>query len=313
MRIVFFGTPEFAATILHKLIEANINIVAIVTKPDKPKGRSLKLQSPPVKELAEKLLPGVPIFQPERGSSPESIEVLKALQADLFVVVAYGEIISQDLLDVPKRGCINVHPSLLPLYRGAAPIQRALMNGDATTGVSIIRMVRQMDAGDILHVEELAVPEDADFGWLDAEARQLGAKALLRAISDIAEGRQVATVQDPDKVTFANKITQEECHIDWNRPAHELFNLIRALSPAPGAWCEITVRGEKKRLKVLKAAMYPTSLPDTIFPGMVLEEQGSFCVSCGSGILRLLLVQPEGKAPMSAQDFLTGYKPFSFA
>ena len=314
MRIIFFGTPEFAATILQELVKANANIVAVVSKPDKPQGRSLKIQSSSVKEMAQKLLPEIPIFQPLKCSTPENIEILKALNPDLFVVVAYGEIISQALLDVPSWGCINVHASLLPAYRGAAPIQHSLMNGDSKTGISIIRMVRQLDAGDILHAETITIPAEADFGWLEKELRLVGARAALKAISDIEHDAVTLTPQDSEKVTFANKITQKECCIDWNRPAVEIHNRVRAVSPTPGAWCEILLRGQKKRLKVLKAQVFPTPLPDTMFSGMFLQEHpGDFMVSCGSGVLRLLLVQLEGKPPMPAQEFLKGYPSDSFS
>jgi methionyl-tRNA formyltransferase len=308
MRIIFFGTPEFAATVLEELVKAKVDIVAIVTKPDKPQGRSLTLQPTSVKETAQKLLPEVPLFQPLKCSTPENIEVIKQFRPDLFVVVAYGEIMSQALLDAATWGGINIHASLLPSYRGAAPIQRCLMNGDTETGISIIRMVRKLDAGDVLCSEKLTIPEEANFGWLEKELRLVGTRAVLKAISDIEQGKVTPMAQDPEKVTFADKITPQDCCINWQRSSREIHNLVRALSPHPGAWCQVSVRGEKKRLKILKTEVFPERAPDTIFPGMFLQEHKSdLMVTCGRGILRLFDVQLEGKPVMPVQEFLKGF------
>lgn len=293
MKIVFFGTPEFAAKILEALQSAKVDIVAIVTKPDTPQGRSLKLTPPSVKQLAEKLMPHVPILQPIKCSTPEMIEELKKFQADLFVVVAYGEILSQALLDVAPHGAINVHASLLPGYRGAAPIQRVLMNGEIETGISIIRLVKKMDAGDVLHAERLAIPPTMTGGELESALCHLGIRCLFKVLGDFEKGSVTATPQDDSQVTFAHKITQDECHLDWKKPAQELYNLVRALSPHPGAWCDCLVRGEKKRLKV-----YGAEVVEGPAQGLV--------VPCGEGALRLLTIQLEGKPKMAAPDFLRG-------
>lgn len=307
MRVLYFGTPEFAASILQDLVEAHIDIAAIVTKPDTPQGRMLKLNSPAVKKRAELLLPHVPILQPVKCSTPECIEVLKSYNADLFIVVAYGEILSQAVLDLPKLGCVNVHASLLPALRGAAPIQRALMRGDAETGISIIRLVKKMDAGNILHVEKMAIPLEMHAQELEEALAKLGTKALLQVIGDIKAGTLHEVVQDETKVTFADKITTDECRIDWTRPAKEVYNLIRAVSCHPGAWCDVSIRGQKKRLKILRAELLPHLKAP---PGTLLQDHKLDCiVACHDGAVRLLALQLEGKPLMPAHDFMKGIPP----
>lgn len=294
MKVIFFGTPEFAAHILEALVQAKVTIAAIVTKPDKPQGRSLKMTPPAVKQLAERLLPDVPIFQPEKCSTPESIEQLKTIGADLYVVVAYGEILSQALLDVPKFGAINVHASLLPFYRGAAPIQRVIMNGERETGISIIRLVRKMDAGDVLYGEKIPITDDMDAGLLENALCMLGIRCLLHVLDDFKNDTIVATPQDHTKVSFAAKITTEECRLDFKKNARELSNLIRGVSPYPGAWCQIKIRNEIKRLKVFAAQVVSE------------QENNSLTVPCLDGYLKFKIIQLEGKPKMSVEEFLKG-------
>lgn len=294
MKIVFFGTPDMAAHILDALIKAKVDIGAIVTKPDTPQGRSLKLTAPAVKLKAQQLLPDVPILQPVKCSTNEMIEALGRFKADLFVVVAYGEILSESLLNVAPLGAINVHFSLLPAYRGAAPVQRAIMNGEKETGVSVIRLVKKMDAGDILYAESCAIPNDMTGGELAEALCALGTKCLFHVLDDFAKGTINPIVQDHTLATFANKITTEECQLDWGKSAQSLCNLVRAMSPHPGAWCQVTLRGEKKRLKVFSAE--------------VVDEPNSndLIVACQTGFLRLVTIQLEGKPKMQASDFLRG-------
>jgi len=294
MKVVYFGTPEFAAEILEVLVKAKVEIVAIVTKPDAPQGRSLKITPPPVALRAKALDLSVPILQPEKCSTPEMIEALKHYHADLFVVVAYGEILSQHLIDVPKFGAVNVHPSLLPLYRGAAPIQRALLNGEKETGVSIIRLVRKMDAGDVLYEEKIEILPEMDAGELESALCKLGAKCLLKVIDDFERGTPTFTPQDSAKATFADKITASDCHLDFTKPAKMLQNQIRALSPSPGAWCHVMVRNEKKRLKVYRAEVVAD------------QEKNCLTVPCQQGFLKLKTIQLEGKPKMSCDEFLKG-------
>jgi len=294
MRIIFFGTPDMAANILKSLIDAKVDIAAIVTKPDTPQGRSSKLIAPAVKQLAQTLAPNVPILQPIKCSSPEMLEVLKKYKADLYVVVAYGEILSESLLAIPPHGAINVHFSLLPAYRGAAPFQRAIMNGETETGISIIRLVKKMDAGDVIAAEKFVITNDMTSGQLADVLCTIGTQCLFKVLDAFENNTVTFTPQDHSKATFANKITIDECRLDWNKPSRELYNLVRALSPYPGAWCNVEIRGEKKRLKVFSAV--PVDEPNT-------ED---LVVACAQGFLSLLTIQLEGKPKMQVRDFLRG-------
>jgi methionyl-tRNA formyltransferase len=302
-RIVFFGTPEFAAEILHYLLEHGVSVAGVVTQPDRPKGRSLQLTPSPVKLLA--LESHIPVLQPTKASEASSLEQLAAWQADLFVVVVYGQILSQKLLDIPRFGAINVHPSLLPQFRGAAPIQRSLMAGVSETGVSIQKIVRQLDAGDVLAVYKTAVPPDMIFGELERILLDAVKPLLLQVIRQFEKGVPPATPQNHELATYAHKFELEELEIDWKKPAQELHNLIRALSPRPGAWCWVFAGGERKRLKILRSQC----LSETGAPGQLLPNE---TVTCGQGALRLLEVQPEGKKPMKASDWLRGQRNVSF-
>lgn len=292
MKIVFFGTPDMAAHTLAALVEKKVEIAAVVTKPDTPQGRSLKLTAPPVKLYAEKHV--IPVLQPEKASTPEFIEQLKSFKADLFVVVAYGQILSEALLQAAPLGAINVHYSLLPKYRGAAPFQRALMNGDTETGVSVIRLVKKMDAGDVLASAPFTIPPTMNCGELAEALCALGIECLFKVLDDFQHNTLHPIVQDHSQATLANKITQEECRIDWLRPAKDIHNQIRALAPHPGAWCEVILRGEKKRLKI-----FASEVVDSIDPK-------DLTVSCGIDCLRLLTIQLEGKPKMAVNDFLRG-------
>lgn len=294
MRIIFFGTPDMASHILDALISHNVDIAAIVTKPDTPQGRSSKCIAPAVKQLAQKRIPLVPILQPEKCSSAEMIEQLKSFGADLYVVVAYGEILSQNLLDSCPHGAINVHFSLLPKYRGAAPFQRAIMNGETESGVSVIRLVKKMDAGDILEIRPFAIPSTMTSGELADQLCTLGIECLFKVLDDFDKGTTTATAQDHTQATFADKITPDECRLDWTKSANVLHNLVRALAPHPGAWCEVLIKGEKKRLKVYEADVVDA------------QNENDLIVPCGHKFLRLLTVQLEGKPKMSVRDFLRG-------
>jgi methionyl-tRNA formyltransferase len=307
MKCIFFGTPEFAASILEKLHEAKIQIVAIVTRPDTPQGRSLMLSPPAVKRAASSLFKDVPLLQPSKSSSPEFIEILKSFGADLFIVVAYGEIVSQTLLDIPPKGCINVHASLLPAYRGAAPMQRCLMNGDRKTGVAIMRMVRKMDAGAILKMEEVDVPEDMNIGELQQKLSTLGAKALLDVLDVLKTTSFAGTAQDETKVSFAPKITPQDGHISWNLSARTIHNLVRALTPSPGAVCDLLIKGSKKRLKINRSKVFSEDESSEKPPSTFFQNsKDTLFVVCGRGILQILEVQLEGKKSMPVQEFLRG-------
>lgn len=300
MKIVFFGTPLFAAEILQDLLERKVSIEAIITQPDRPKGRSGVPTPSPVKEIGQKA--GIPILQPEKAFQEEFLKQLAAFGADLYVVVAFGQILPQRLLDQAPLGCINVHASLLPLYRGAAPMQRSLMDGVKETGVSIQKMVRQLDAGDVIAEARIAVSEEMTFGELQKELCDLSKPLLYSVIRSYEKGIPLATPQDPTQVTMAPKIGTEECEIDWSWPAEKIHNKVRALSPRPGAWCWIEIDGERKRLKILRTKC----LSNGGVPRQVSIKESFVC--CGSGAIRLLEIQPEGKKAMFAADWLRGLK-----
>ncbi len=285
--IVFFGTSAFAAHVLEQLLARGHPILAIVTRPDRLQGRRLEMGPPPVKEAALRLAPHIPLFQPLKASSAEFASSL--VSADFFVVVAYGEIIKQNLLSMPRLGCINIHASLLPSFRGAAPMQRALMAGCHETGITIIEMTPQMDAGDILAQEAIPIPESMTLGELEALLRPLA----VRLVCDVIEGTAVKIPQDPTQVTLAPKLTPEEERIDWSRSAAAIHNQVRALSPLPGAWCQLRLGETVKRLKIKRSRV-------------CLPDQKGWVVACSEGFLELLEVQLEGKKEMSAAECLRG-------
>ena len=305
MKIVFFGTPDFAADIFLQLLDRGVEIAAVVTKPDKVKGRSGTPSPPPLKVAALQRAPQIPIYQPELASAPEFAASLAQHQADLFIVVAYGEIIKQHLLDMPKLGCINVHGSLLPKYRGAAPIQRCLIEGESQTGVTIMHMVRKMDAGDIIELAKMDIPPDMTAAELEPALRLLGAAALLEVIAEFERGVIRHIPQDASQVTYAAKIEQADGEILWDRAARQLHNLMRGVTPHPGAWCTVLLHGQVKRLKLF-GSHFVAGVSGK--PGQIMgyDAQGML-VACGSDGLRIAEVQPEGKRKMTAQEFILGY------
>ncbi|NGX61041.1 MAG: Methionyl-tRNA formyltransferase [Chlamydiae bacterium] len=301
MQIVFFGTPSFAATILDSLLSHPFSVVAVVTRPDKPKGRSGKPQFLPVKKLA--LEKDLPLYQPDKASSEEFAAFLKTLDADLFVLAAYAEILKENVLEIPSKGCINVHASLLPKYRGAAPIQRCLMAGDDISGVTIMKMERKLDAGEILETASTPVPEEMVAGELMEKLSHLGAEALIRVLQRVAQGEQVkGELQDPSLVTLAPKLKPEEGELDLRESSTKLHNQVRGVTPKPGAWIWVEIRGEKKRLLIKKTHSHP-SLQGEI--GETLSTS-PWVIGCGEGGLELLEVQLEGKKALDTPAFLRG-------
>lgn len=298
MKIIFFGTPEFAADILRFLIEEKASIAGVVTQPDK--GRN----TPHVKKAAQSLIAHVPLFQPEKASDPLFIEEMRSLNPDLFIVVAYGQILKQKLLDVPNIDAVNIHASLLPAYRGAAPMRRSLMNGDSETGITIMRMVLKMDAGEIIDQARLLIDDEINYAELEKKMAELAKPLLLKTIFDYQNHRVTWKCQDESKVTFAPKILPEELKICWNRPAKEIHNLIRALSFKPGAYTEVFLRGEKKRLKILKSR--PVDLQRAV--KTITQKKDRLIISCLKDSLEILFVQLEGKKIISIKDFLSGLK-----
>jgi methionyl-tRNA formyltransferase len=291
MRVLFFGTPAFAADVLRHLVLNKVNVVAVISKPDKPQGRNRQLAPVPVKAVAEEF--GIPIFQPEKISSVDQIDLLKSFNADLFVVVAYGEILKQHVLDIPKKGCINLHASLLPKYRGAAPIQRAILEGKKETGITIMHMAKKMDAGDIIAIVKTPILPDMTYGELQNKLCEIGSGALLEVISHFEGHKRLP--QDESLATFAPKIELEDCEIDWSLDASQIHNLIRGVNPEPGAWCVL----DGKRLKIYLSKLHEN---EVLSPRKVVGTR----VGCGKGVLELIEVQLEGKKRMKASDFFRG-------
>lgn len=314
MKVVFFGTPPFAAEALGLLLAAGIEICAVITKPDKPQGRSGAPVPPPVKGVA--LEHNIPVFQPAIVSDPAFAPVLEAFSPDLFVVVAYGEIIRQHLLDMPTKGCINLHASLLPAYRGAAPIQRCIIEGAKESGVSIMHMVKKMDAGDVISTVTVKIGLEMTFGQLEAELCRRGCPALVEVVRAIAEGNGAAmpgAPQDHEKATFAPKIELQECELHWERPAEQLHNLVRGTNPYPGAWCTVHLRGVKKQLKIWRTLPIVEGARSAALPGTLLSAGGDMVVACGAGALQICELQLEGRRRMSADEFLRGLPPGALA
>ncbi len=311
MRVVYFGTPQFAANVLQYLIDNHVEIVAVITKPDRPKGRSGEAVPTPVKQIALAQNPPIPVHQPELVSAPEFAETLRAYQGDLFVVVAYGEIIKQHILDMPPRGCINVHASLLPKYRGAAPIQRSIINGETETGVTIMYMVKKMDAGDIIKTVKVPIGPNMTYGELEKSLCEVGSKALLDVIQQFEQGTVQRIEQDHSQATLAPKIELEDCEIHWTLPAKAIHNFVRGVNPHPGAWCFVKIREQQKRLKIISTRVVEglSGLPGTILS----SDKEGLVVACGEDALRILELQLEGKKAMPAEELMRGYPKGSFS
>lgn len=301
MRILFFGTPAFAASILQTLLDANVSIDAVVTQPDRPKGRSKENSFSAVKEWVLKNSPNLSIFQPEKCSDPSFIEEVKKRDYDLFIVIAFGQILPQTLLDLPKKGAINVHASLLPKYRGAAPIQRAILEGEKETGVSIQKMVRQMDAGDVIAVAKMEIGPFMNYGELQEELCELAKPLLLMVLQNLDEALSSSFPQDPTLVTFAPKVLPEEAKIDFHQPAKKIVQQILAFSPKPGAWVEMAINQEKKRIKIFDAKVVQKQLSPGTFD--LLHP----IIGCGEESIEILKIQTEGKKVLSGSEWFRGF------
>ncbi|NBW07914.1 MAG: methionyl-tRNA formyltransferase [Caulobacteraceae bacterium] len=300
MRLAFMGTPEFAVPSLAELIASGHEIVAVYSQPPRPKGRGQKLTPSPVHAFAEAM--GLPVFTPDSMKAEEAIAIFQSLDLDAACVVAYGQILKPAVLEAPRLGCFNLHGSLLPRWRGAAPIQRAIMAGDRETGVQIMRMSEGLDEGAILLSEILPIQSDDTAASLSERMSTTGATLWTRALAAIERGGVTETPQAGEP-TYAKKITPAEARIDWSRPAAEVDCHIRGLSPFPGAWFAAPAPdGETTRVKAL---MSRTSLKGTGAPGEVLDDE--LLVACGDGAVRLTRVQREGKAAQPASDLLKGF------
>ncbi len=299
MRVIFMGTPDFAVGTLQALHEAGYEVVLAVTQPDKPKGRKQILEAPPVKQEAQKL--GIPTFQPRRVREPESLQVLRDYEPDLIVVAAFGQILPKELLEMPRYGCINVHASLLPKYRGAAPIQWAILNGDAVAGVTIMRMDVGLDTGDMIAQREIEITPQETGGSLFDRLADLGAKLCVDTIPSIVDGRAVYTPQDESAATKVGLIKKEDGQIDFSKDACAIERQIRGLNPWPSAYTSLG----GKTLKLWES--YVAEASSDAAPGTIVSvEKDRFGVQTGDGVLVCTQVQLEGKKRMPAADFLRG-------
>lgn len=298
MKIVFMGTPDFAAMALEKLVSAGHEITLVVTQPDKEKGRGKQVQKSDVKLVAEKY--DIPVFQPVKIKTEESVEILRGYEADIFVVAAFGQILSKEILDMPKYGCVNIHASLLPRLRGAAPIQWSIIDGDEKTGVTIQQMDVGLDTGDILAVKEVEIASDETGGSLFDKLAIAGADLIVETLPLIEAGKITPVPQDESLSTYAKKLSKDMGLIDWNMPAVAIERLIRGCSPWPSSYSNIG----GKSLKIWKAAVTDTKST----PGEVSEvTKESITIGCGEGSLVVEELQLEGKKRMSVHDFLLGY------
>ena len=297
LRLIFMGTPEFSVPTLLELVAHGHEVAAVYTRAAKPGGRGMKLQPTPVEQEAQRL--GIPVFTPKTLKTPEALEEFRAHDADAAVVVAYGMILLQAILDAPKYGCFNLHASLLPRWRGAAPINRAIMAGDAESGVMVMKMDSGLDTGDVAIAERVAITDKMTASDLHDALAPLGADLMVRAMAALEKGALQLKKQSDDGVTYATKIEKAETRIDWNMQAQAVLRHIHGLSPFPGAWSEIG-EGDAARVKILRCELAKGAGT----PGDVLD--GQLTIACSEGAIRIIELQRAGKAPMKAAEFLRG-------
>ncbi len=317
MRVVFMGTPDFAVGALEALIEAGHQVTAVVTQPDKPKGRGKELQMTPVKVCAQKH--GIPVFQPVKIREPEAVETLRSYQADIFVVAAFGQILPEEILSMPRYGCVNIHASLLPKYRGAGPIQWAIINGEKITGVTIMRMDKGLDTGDMLFKTEVEIAPRETADTLHDKLAEAGARLIVEALAKIEAGDVTPVKQNDADSCYAKMLNKSMGKIDWQMEAEKLDCLIRGLISWPGAsavyrgktlkiWEEEAVSEQELMTWEGLPGQREGTFAGNAQPGTVIRvEKDAFFVQTGKGALKILAVQPEGKKRMAVKDFLLGY------
>lgn len=298
LRLIFMGTPDFAVPTLRALADHGHEIAAVYTRAAKPSGRGLKLQPTPVEVQATRL--GIPVLTPATLKTPQAEAAFRAHRADAAVVVAYGMILPQSILDTPARGCFNLHGSLLPRWRGAAPINRAIMAGDDESGVMVMKMDVGLDTGDVAMAARIALTDAMTAADLHDALAPLGADLMAQAMAALEHGTLQLTRQSDAGVTYAAKIDKAETRIDWTRPARDVLRHIHGLSPFPGAWCEMPIENEAVRVKILRCEPADGSGS----PGQLLDKR--MRVACGDGAIRIVELQRAGKQPMKAHDFLRG-------
>ena len=300
MRVLFWGTPAFATPPLRALLGEGFDVVGVVTQPDKPVGRSRStVQAPPVKQVA--LADNIPVFQPAKPRGAEFLAQVRALEPDISVVVAYGHLLPQEVIDVPRLGTINIHASLLPALRGAAPIQAAIREGHTRTGITIMRVVRELDAGPIIHTVETSILDDETYGELALRLSELGALALVEALALISMGEAPEMEQDHAAATYAPKVDRTTTQVDWTGTAFDVAAAIRAYDPRPGAWT--TLRGDPVKLFGARLAAPDGAAP----PGTIQSiDLTGMVVACGAGAVRVLDIQPAGKKRIAPADWARG-------
>lgn len=304
MKMIFMGTPEFAAEALRALLGAGHEVTAVVTQPDKPKGRSGRPAPPPVKICA--LEAGIPVMQPTRIKTPEAVAELKKYEAEVYIVAAFGQMLSQEILDVPRFGCLNIHASLLPKYRGASPIQHAIIDGEAETGITIMRLDAGMDTGDMLYQKRIPIGAEDNYETLQNKLMKLGGETVTEALELLEQGKLTPVKQEDALSSHAPLIKKELGRLDFAKSAVELDRLIRGVTPWPGAFTGF--RG--KQLKIWRAAPEPGEDTSGHMPGEILRvERDALAVAADKGVLRILELQLEGKKRMSARDFIQGARP----
>lgn len=301
MNTVFLGSGEFSRDLLRHLLRVGYGLDVVITRPDRPAGRGLRYRATPVKSLATDN--DLTVYQPPGPQDPAFMDILDGLQPELVLVADYGYILPPAVLTFPPKGCVNVHPSLLPRYRGATPIQRALMDGVATSGVTLMLLDEGMDTGPVIAQKELAVEDDDDAGTLREKLASLGAEMFMECLPPYISGKLPPRPQDEERATYADPINKSELLIDWNCSARDIHNQVRALSPSPGAYSFLL----RKRVKVLRARPAESiKVPGS--GSLEIPEKDVLLVGTGEGVLQLEEVQPEGKRPMSAGEFLRGYR-----
>lgn len=298
MRVVFMGTPDIAATCLKRILADGFEVVGVYTQPDRPKGRGMKLTASPVKEVA--LSAGIPVFQPETFREEETVQALRDLKPDICAVVAYGRILPQKVLDIPKLGCINIHASILPQYRGSAPYQWAVLDGQKETGVTAMYLVREMDAGDMIEVSKTPIGENETAGELLDRLAELGAALLSKTLSRFTQGPVPATPQDESQVSYAPMLEKTMCPIDWTKTAQQVHDHVRGLQPWPVATMEL--KGQP--FKVHETRIVPGSGK----PGEILGlTKTGLVIACGQGAVEIRVLQAQGGKRMAAPDYFRGH------
>jgi methionyl-tRNA formyltransferase len=308
MKIVFIGTPEFSAIILERICQSNFKPVLVITAPDKPVGRKQIISSPPVKIISEKY--NIPVLQPEKIT--EAKKELEKISPDLIILSAYGKILPKDILNIPKYGCLNIHPSLLPKYRGSSPIQMAILNGDKKTGITIILMVEKMDEGPVLASKEYKIKPNITYKELEKELAELGGKVLVDTIPKWIKKRIKPRSQDNSKAIYTKILTREDGVVDWKKPAEFIERQVRAFNPWPGTFCNYQQSEKTQKMKILEANVLkqtkhgPFGPPGKTF----LAPDDKIAVQTGKDFLIITKLQPEGKKAMSSADFLRGHWDF---